>query len=137
MEPPRWSNRGKNKLTIYQSSHVNFSTIWTDNFQLDRYIFSINQGSGWVNYSAENFTGTQNTSIYSIQISASAGTNVSLRFYAYDSCDNLNETTISYFTVSSSPEAPTQYSAGQTRTAAVGAPPASEKKEGVEYLRID
>ena len=100
-EPPQWSQPQTNRPTIYQNSVINFTTLWTDNFQLNRYVFSINQGTGWTNYSIMNFSGTTNVSIYGIQISAAAGTMVYWRFYAWDSSLNMNVTGNQSFNVSS------------------------------------
>jgi hypothetical protein len=49
-EPPQWYSPNKNRVKIYQSMYVNFTTSWTDNVALRSFYFSINQGSGWVNY---------------------------------------------------------------------------------------
>ncbi|RMD46066.1 hypothetical protein D6829_00480 [Candidatus Pacearchaeota archaeon] len=99
-EPPKWSNPSKNRQTVYQNYHVNFSASWTDNVGLAYYIFSINQGSGWTNYSKVNFSGTSNTSRQKVQISAAAGKVVYWRFYAADTSGNINATDIQNFTVS-------------------------------------
>jgi len=104
-EPPQWSSPAKNKVTIYQSAYVNFTTTWTDDFGLVNYTFSINQGSGWVNYS-QDFSGVYNASLYEAQISAPGGTLVSWRFCAFDVGNNVNCTFIFNFTVSSRPAPP-------------------------------
>jgi hypothetical protein len=99
-EAPKWSQPIINRVTVYQNSMISFSTSWTDNLQLKKYIFSINQGSGWVNYSEEFFSGTSNNSIKSVQISAPGGTAVQWVFYAWDTTLNLNVTDVQSFNVS-------------------------------------
>ena len=106
-EAPRWHDPSKSRITIYQNYHVNFSTYWTDNFGLKSFLFSIKQGTSWKNYSQQNFSGTTNTSLQRIQISASGGSTVQWRFYAWDTSDNMNVTDIQNFTVSSYPSYPT------------------------------
>ncbi|MEM4330597.1 MAG: hypothetical protein QW273_01150 [Candidatus Pacearchaeota archaeon] len=99
-EPPRWSNPLKSIEEIYQNSLVDFSAQWTDNLALDKYVFSINQGDGWKNYSAKNFSGTYNTSFEEkVQIIAPAGTNVSWKFTAWDKGGNFNVTDVQSFIV--------------------------------------
>lgn len=118
---PQWSNPSKNRVNVYQSSNLTFSTIWTDNVRLERYLFSINQGSGWVNYSSVNFSGTTNSSTYNLQISATAGTTVYWRFYAWDWLLNLNATDIQNFSVA-------QFAVGQE-------PPSSPSTSGgAQYI---
>lgn len=99
-QAPQWTLISITPSVIYQNTIVNFSANWTDNVQLSHYIFSINQGSGWVNYSETDFSGTENISSTRIQISAAPGTNVLWKFYAFDTTGNMNETSIQYFTIS-------------------------------------
>jgi len=106
-EPPQWHNPGKNKVNIYQSSYVNFTTSWTDNFALRTYYFSIDQGGGWSNYSAINFSGLSNTSLFQIQISAPPTGTVYWRFCADDSSFNANCTEIQSFIVAKREVPPT------------------------------
>jgi hypothetical protein len=103
--PPQWFNPTLDKTIIYQNDIVNFFTNWTDNRGLDRYIFSINQGIGWQNYSSEEFSGLENFSYHSVQIMAPGLNTVYWRFYAFDTSDNMNVTDIQSFVVSV-PEAP-------------------------------
>ena len=115
-EPPKWSSPGKNKAVIYQSTYVNFTTSWTDNFQLLDYYFLINQGAGWVNHSLVNFSGASNVSKASVQISGAPNSTVYWRFCAEDTSFNPNCTEIQSFTIAqrdvpsvsppSSPQAP-------------------------------
>lgn len=100
---PTWSFPSKSKATIFQNDMINFSTVWEDNVALKNYVFSINQGTGWINYSSTNFSGIQNTSRTQIQISAPSSNQVFWRFYAWDTSDNMNLTDIQSFTVSSAP----------------------------------
>lgn len=99
-EPPKWFYPQRNKEKVFQSSKVNFTTLWVDNLMLSGYLFSINQGNGWMNSSAINFTGTQNLSNYQFQISAAANTKVQWVFYAWDWQNNTNVTDIQEFVVS-------------------------------------
>lgn len=98
-QAPRWSNPQKNKVKIYQNNIVNFSSTWTDNMGLHNFIFSIDQGTGWVNASAISFSGLINQSLFSTIISAPPGTTVSWRFYAQDIYGNVNATPVKEFTV--------------------------------------
>ena len=98
-EPPQWSNLWKDSDSISQNQYVYFYANWTDNVALGYYIFSINQGSGWVNYTQTDFSGKQNTSSYRIQISAPGGTTVYWRFYGFDSSGNMNVTSAQSFVV--------------------------------------
>ncbi|OGJ16573.1 hypothetical protein A3K73_05965 [Candidatus Pacearchaeota archaeon RBG_13_36_9] len=107
-EPPQWHSPGRNKVVVYQSSYVNFTTSWTDNFQLGSYYFSIDQGGGWVNSSAVNFSGTSNVSKSSVQISGAPTSTVYWRFCAEDSSLNPNCTAIQNFTVAQREVPPTQ-----------------------------
>ncbi len=99
---PTWNSLSKDKEEIFQNSIVTFSANWQDTISLGKYVFSISQESGWVNQSPVTFTGTENTSTYTQQISAPGGTVVSWRFYGYDSSNNINTTSISNFTVGTS-----------------------------------
>ena len=113
-KPPQWSQPRINRATVYQNSIVNFSTIWTDNVQLEKYMFSINQGSGWVNYPEVNFFGKYNFSRHGIQISAAGGTVVYWVFYAWDTSMNMNVTDIQSFEVSSITYPETETGRGRT-----------------------
>ncbi len=106
--PPAWSNPTKDKSIIYQNDIVKFYTDWQDNIALNSYIFSIKQESGWTDYSSLPFRGRQNTSNYTIQISAPGGTMVFWQFQAFDTSGNLNSSKIQNFTVNStsSPSSP-------------------------------
>lgn len=98
--PPNWSLPNISKTTVYQNDIITFSTNWTDDRSLGNYIFSINQGAGWENYSSVNFSGLINTSLRNIQIRAPALNTVYWRFYAFDSSGNTNATAIQSFVVS-------------------------------------
>lgn len=102
---PWWSSIRISKSTIYQNDIVNFSAIWQDNAALSYFIFSINQGGGWQNYSG-NFTGVINTSFYSIQIQYPSGNLVSWRFHAYDNRGNMNSTDVFIFNITARPIPP-------------------------------
>lgn len=98
--PPQWSYPLKDKSTVYQNDMVTFFTNWTDDRELKRYIFSINQGAGWENYSSINFSGAENFSSYEIQIRAPQSNTIYWRFYAFDTSENMNVTSIQSFVVS-------------------------------------
>ncbi len=99
-EPPKWFFPGIDKEVIYQSDLVTFTTNWTDDRNLKEFIFSINQGAGWENYSSTFFSGKENISSSKIQIRAPAFNIVYWRYYASDSSGNINVTDIQSFTVS-------------------------------------
>lgn len=104
-EPPKWISYAKSKIRIYQNDYVNFTALWTDNFYLNSFIFSIDQGFGWTNYTS-NFTGTANSSRQRVQISAGGGSLVYWQFCAYDFSGNSNCTPISSFNVTPFPIPP-------------------------------
>ncbi|PIN89798.1 hypothetical protein COU60_02795 [Candidatus Pacearchaeota archaeon CG10_big_fil_rev_8_21_14_0_10_34_76] len=98
---PVWSSPSKNLVTIFQNSFVNFSTTWVDEIGLAGFTFSIDQGSGWEDYTG-TFSGTQNTSIKRVQISSPGDTTIRWKFSASDTSGNSNVTDIQNFTVSES-----------------------------------
>lgn len=104
--PPQWNSPSIDRTVVYQNDIVHFSVNWTDDRGLDRFIFSINQGAGWQNYSSVGFSGTVNISNYSFQIMAPAFNTVYWKIYAFDTSNNLNVTEIQSFTVSSSQSPP-------------------------------
>lgn len=104
--PPQWNSPSIDKTVVYQNDIVVFSSNWTDNRGLERFIFSINQGAGWENYSSVIFSGTENISRYSLQIRAPAFNTVYWRIYAFDTSNNINVTSVQNFTVSSSQTPP-------------------------------
>jgi len=98
--PPKWFSPNMSQSTVYQNDYISFYTNWTDDRSLERYIFSINQGAGWENYSSVNFSGLENVSSRNIQIRAPPLNTVYWRFYAFDSSENMNATSIQSFLVS-------------------------------------
>ena len=100
-EAPKWSNMYKNREEIYQNDIVNFTTTWTDNVALEKYIFSIKQARGWQNHSVRYFSGQYNVSEASVKISAYGGSTVKWKFYAFDTSDNVNVTDVMSFNVTS------------------------------------
>ena len=88
-----------NQTTIYQNQFINFTANWTDNVALDHFIFEINQSGTWVNSSVGVFTATTNISSNVTKITASSGTNVSWRFWANDTSNNWNVTSLQSFIV--------------------------------------
>jgi len=91
-EAPKWFDNLTSSSSISQNDFIDFSVKWTDNTQLKSYIFSINQGSGWINSSEKSFSGLENFSVSTIQISAAPGSTVYWKFYARDTSDNFNFT---------------------------------------------
>lgn len=100
VEPPKWFSPSLSKTIIYQNDMVSFFTSWTDNRGLNSYIFSINQGSGWENYSSQNFSGIENVSSQSIQIRAPPLNTVYWKFFGFDDSGNMNVTSVQSFSVS-------------------------------------
>jgi len=105
-EAPHWSSPERSITTVYQSDYVNFSTLWTDNSELKSFIFSIDRGSGWLNYSETSMTGPSNTSIKRLQMVSPGGTQISWRFYGFDIAGNMNYTDIQTFTLATRPLPP-------------------------------
>jgi len=99
-EPPKWYSPSIDRTIIYQNDFVGFSTNWTDNRNLHEYIFSINQGAGWFNYTPVSFSGLENISSRNLQIMAPPLNMVYWRYYAFDGSGNMNVTPIQNFTVS-------------------------------------
>jgi hypothetical protein len=114
--PPQWSSPNTSKAVIYQNDYVTFLTNWTDDRDLGGYIFSINQGAGWENYSLINFSGTENVSSYTIQIRAPQMNTVYWRFYGFDSSGNMNVTSIQTFLVASQTVPPNENPIERNRT---------------------
>nr|MCK4930222.1 hypothetical protein [Nanoarchaeota archaeon] len=99
---PTWSDANKNKSPVYQNDNLYFNTTWNDDNGLSAYVFSIDQGSGYVNSSYVSFSGTTNVSENTTQITASAGTTVKWKFYANDTDGHWSVTSEQEFTVASS-----------------------------------
>jgi hypothetical protein len=98
-EPPQWFNPSRNRQQVFRTLNVTFSTEWQDNFALRGFVFSINEGSGWVDHPEVPFTGTQNISRKELQIMADQGSTVFWRFAAWDASGNFNTTDTQNFTV--------------------------------------
>jgi len=113
-EAPKWSTPLTSLTTIYQNSHINFSILWTDNVRLKNYSFYINQGGGFSSSGSVDFSGIENTSIYSAQISASGGSVVYWYFCAADTTLNENCTDIQNISVTSSVTSSTSSSTSST-----------------------
>lgn len=98
------SNWSANESQISQYKNVKFSALWqTSNSTLDSYIFSINNGSGFVNSSLLTFNNSTNgTSYYIFYIVDSPNTNLSWQFWAKDSENNWNYTPIQSFIIKDS-----------------------------------
>jgi len=133
--PPTWSNPAKNRATVYQNYYVNFTTIWQDNSDLSYFIFSIDQGSGWTNLSAINFSGTINISRVRFQVSASSGTTVFWKYYAADEYYNMNVTDTQNFTVSNYSYTGTVPPTGPTSDTTTGYSVADDEEGGLAISR--
>jgi hypothetical protein len=101
--PPKWFSPSKQPSSVHQNSIVTLRTRWQDDVALGKFILSINQGSAWINQSEVSFSGIENISSYSIQISAPAGTVVFWFITAFDTFGNSNSTSIQNFTVAALP----------------------------------
>ncbi len=98
---PQWISGSiqKNQTTIYQNTLVNFTANWTDNVGLDSWIFSYNQTGTFVNSTSIAFATGLNMSSNISMITATAGTNVTWRFWVNDSSNNWNVTSDQTFIV--------------------------------------
>jgi len=96
---PQWDNATINETAVYNNTYITFNTSWTDNQGLSSYIFEINQSGTPVNSTAALFSGQANTSINTSLILARPGIVVYWRFYANDTSNNTNQTTLQSFTV--------------------------------------
>ncbi len=94
----------KNQSTVLQNIFVNFTSNWTDNVALDRFIFSIDQGSGFKNSSSSKFGSIMgNVSSNITFITAPAGTTVLWKFIVNDSSNNWNSSALQSFCVANTP----------------------------------
>lgn len=100
--PPLWHEINMSPTSVSQNTVVNFQVNWTDNIGLAYFIFSINEGGGWANYT-ELFSGKSNISSHTMSITAAGATNVLWLVYAYDTSGNFNYTDTQFFTVNSPP----------------------------------
>jgi len=95
--PPNWSNPSISPSEVEQNDLVNLSLYWSDDYQLSRYIFSIEQFGIWTNYSSISFSGTFNRSLLSLIIATPPGGIVRWRVYAYDTTGNMGVSDIFEF----------------------------------------
>lgn len=118
---PKWYNPSVNSNEIKQNSIPEFSANWEDDTALRYFIMSINQAGSWINTSPIDFTGKTNTSRYSTQISAAAGTMVYWYIIGFDTSGNMNVTEMKNFTVAAAPVTPPQGSdSGSSKTPRAG-----------------
>lgn len=143
--PPLWVNPSKNVSTVYQYNYTTFTVDWTDNLALAGYFFSINQTGEFVNYSYTEFSGTANTSSYTVEITASANITVEWFFFANDTAGNVNQTDVQTFSVADTPtayvppSAPGAPAASAPAPSGVGGAPtyrrmAEFEEEGIEQI---
>ncbi len=98
-EAPQWSNNATNFTTISEGANGLFNVTWTDNVGLSGFIFSINDSGTFVNSTFQRFSGAQNVSTNLTRINAVPGSVVGWRFYANDTTNNWNSSSIFSFTV--------------------------------------
>jgi PGF-pre-PGF domain-containing protein len=97
------NDASKNETNVYKNMNVTFSNSWTTiNSTLDSFIFSINQGNGFVNSTPIQINQSTNASKYSLLITADPGTIIYWRFFANDSDNNLANSGLQDFTISQS-----------------------------------
>jgi hypothetical protein len=97
--PPRWSNPIRNATVVNHGDTVRFNVTWTDNLNLSGFIFSTNDTGTWVNSTFTPFTGPLNYSIQDYIITATPNTRIGWAFYANDSYNGWNVTSIQSFLV--------------------------------------
>ncbi|HVY01908.1 MAG TPA: hypothetical protein VHA12_04055 [Candidatus Nanoarchaeia archaeon] len=117
--PPKWSNPSVSSSEIKQNAIPTFSANWEDDTALKGFIMAINQAGAWINSSLVSFSGKNNVSSYSTQISAPGGTTVYWYIIGFDTSENMNATTMQNFTVTAAPSTPSQEGnkdSGKTRT---------------------
>lgn len=110
-EAPKWFNATRNKLKVYQNDVIGFNVLWTDNFQLNNYTLFIDEGNGWITQEGF-FSGIENISTNSFQVSAPVGKLVQWKVCASDTSQNMNCTDIFEFSVSAKPIVPPSSSSG-------------------------
>lgn len=97
-EAPHYSNVAYNETITERSCQ--FSSYWTDNWNLSHAIFGWNSTGSWANDTAYSFGAGVNASWYNVTKTLPlAGTIVGFRFYANDTANNWNQTTIISFVV--------------------------------------
>ncbi len=96
---PNYTQSWLNTSLLATGYMVNFSTNWTDDSGLDSFIFSINQSGTYVNSTARGFKGLVNNSANVTRITAPYGYNVTWRFWANDSGNAWNVTSVQSFIV--------------------------------------
>ncbi len=106
INPPNWTagTMITNTTSFLATGYmVNFSSNWSDNSDLDSYIFELNQTGAYVNSTSISFgsgailTGTSSNVT---RIQAAYGYNLTWRFWANDSNSNWNFTPLQSFVVS-------------------------------------
>ncbi|MFA5857096.1 MAG: hypothetical protein WC867_07065 [Candidatus Pacearchaeota archaeon] len=123
-EAPKWKNPGKNKVNVYQNDYVNFTTTWTDNYQLQGYTFYLRQQGAWVS-TPGSFSGIENISRASAQIVSIPGNFIYWYFCANDTSANSNCTDLYSFNVSVPPVVDNPPSVSPPSSGATSPPPAT------------
>jgi len=100
VEPPKWSSNSTNNTIA--GKNTLFSLKWTDNFQLDSYIFSLDNCAGsFQNITQRSLSTTGNWSNETYVISSTAYCTVKWRYFANDSNNNWNVSEFSFTTLPS------------------------------------
>jgi hypothetical protein len=91
---PQWTNLGTNNSYPRVNQNVKFYSYWTDNYNLNNWIFSWNVTvSGiWENVSSGEFSANADWSNTTQQIPSFATETYAYKFYGYDSSGNENVT---------------------------------------------
>ena len=94
---PQHFDISRDACPIYLNANVSYQVRWTDNIDLDYYIFSSNITGIWANDSIKMLTGAENWSVVTKNMTNN-GT-VGWRIYAFDHVNNSNDTGVQYVTV--------------------------------------
>ncbi len=95
-EPPTYSNISYSSNQTGAVSVLNCT--WEDNFSLSGYIFSTNNTGVWTNSTWTAFTSNPQTLSQNLMLNATAGIDIGFRWYANDTLNNWNATTIQTLT---------------------------------------
>ncbi len=99
---PTYASVSANQSPIYQFDDVRFNGTWNDDNGMSHFWFGINETGDWFNTSRDVFPqagASANFSLNVTRIFADPGTNVSWLFFANDSADQENRTSVYSFIV--------------------------------------
>ncbi len=107
---PQWNEtRINNSISFSNTMGVQFNTTWNDDLNLEGFIFSINQGSAYVNstyisFGLNSFDKEYNLSTNVTLVNVSrGGTNVTWFYFANDSAGRSNITALQWVVVNTPP----------------------------------